>query len=247
MIEGYVARNSRMVFAAALSLAVLALIPGGAQALKLNQCGDPSDLSAEMKREGETTGKPFSFVATMESLAVDSQGKTAPLAQFIAANSDNSRFYILTGNVPLNAPNGRFCVTLVGRDLEINDYRLDRPARLINNYTFADDEARAQCHAIIENVGKVLCENRDRMLERANDLHAQRLALQGILLSETGADTSLLTVIAVPADEQRALPEDRNRYATLVSADEGATTILESGFKFSFTAPVLERLDEAQD
>lgn len=227
---------------ASLAVTVLAATSwnsGQAQALELNQQGTPAELSEELRQEGDATGKPFAFIATMERIAVNSDGETAPLAQFIAANSDNSVFYILTGNVPLNTPNGVFTVTSIGHNLEINDYRQDRPPRLINNYTFNDDEARAQCRAITENIGQLICENRDRMLERANELDGQRLALQGILQSETGQDIGLFTIVATPEGEQN--------YANLTSADRGATTVIESGKKFSFEPNVIAQLEQMQD
>ena len=218
-----------------VSLVGLVWASGAAYALERGQCASPQELSAELREEGGEDN-PFSFVATMESIAFDSDaGHSVGLAQFVAASHDLSRFYILTGNVPLGQPAERFCITAVGNDLEINDYRQDRAPRLSNRYSFDDDRAKQQCQAIIKNTGNVNCENRDRFLERMDSLYDQRVALQGILLSQTGDPSGLFTIAAAQDAEKN--------YVFIITADEGATMVLSAGTGFSFQSGVIEQLE----
>lgn len=231
------AKRRRMFFATAVVLAVMSGNPGGAQALERGQCASPQELSAELQVEGE--GNFFSFIAAMNRTAFSAErNESINRAQFVAANTDRSRFYVLLGNAPLGSEATEFCVSHVGRDLEINDYRQDRPPE-VTRYTFNDDEALQQCETIRENLGNVLCNNRDRVLEISDEQDGLRLALQGIFLSESGQDSGLFTMIADPENDQS--------FTTLTSASRGATTVLESGTSFSLAPSIIAQLEQMQD
>ena len=160
-----------------------------------SRCASPQDLLAALESEGHR------FVAAMERLTVNvDTGETQPLAQFMTVTADGGRFYVLEANVPLGVPNGVFCITATGRDLEVNDYRQERPPQ-VTRFAFDPADAAAACELLERETEGLLCGHRDTILGNANSQNGMRLALQGTLVAENGDDFALLTVIADPIND----------------------------------------------
>lgn len=194
------------------------------------RCASPQELSVVLRSEGHQ------FVATMERFTVNTDtGETQPLAQFITATEDGSRFYFLEGNVPLEVPDGVFCITLAGRDLEVNDYRQDRPPQ-VTRFTFDPSDAALGCEYLEREAEVQTCAHRDTILRNAYDQDGMRLALQGTLLAEDGSEFALLTLIADP--------ENGQDFASLTTLEGGATTIFGSGSRFALVPEIVETFDQ---
>jgi len=187
-------------------------------------------LSAKLKAEGHK------IIASMDMIGVSLKegGKVGYAAELITATPDLKHWYAVKGDKPLGTISTRLCVAAKGRNLEINDYRKDKPPT-VTRYRFDRETALAACDEIakqfVDGAEKgIRCNEFNeglRILERDT---GGRIALQG-----ESDDGVLVTIIADP--------ENENDYRVLVTASAGATGIARSGVRFGFSPWVQSVLD----
>lgn len=164
-----------------LIVAVAALQgPAAAFALDAGYCAAPAEMMSTLQADA---GGDVYTLAMMNVHGADLETEgTIKTAQVIMSNSDFSKGYVVRGNAPLGEPSSELCLSLKIRDLEVNDYRLDREPT-VTSYTFNNEAAEAQCETVEANVGKdIVCGERSRGLEAFEEAEngGQRLAFQGI-------------------------------------------------------------------
>lgn len=179
------------------------------------------------------------LVASMNRFIVDTDtGEILRLSQLISASNRGSEFYFIEADVALGEPPGQFCITYRGRNLEVNDYRQDRPPR-VTGHTFNQADASAACEALERETEGLLCGHRDLMLANARRFNGERLALQGNLVDENGDERAVVTLIADPENEQY--------FTILATFQSGATTVIGGGNRFEFAPQIIEFFDQRQD
>ncbi len=222
-------RSAFMAVAIAIpALGMTALTTSDAQAVEAGFCAAPQEMMTKLQQD---VGGDVYTLATMNwrGVDVDTNDSDVRRAQVVMSSGDFSQWYVIRGNAPLGEASTELCISLAGRDLEVNDYRVDRDPT-VTRYTFNAEAAREQCEAIEAGIGSnVACGERSAALEGFAEDHngGQHLAFQGIETLESGDDGVLWSLIADPDDAD---------FRTLGSLDQGATIVGGSGDGFSITA-----------
>ncbi|MCG8542891.1 MAG: hypothetical protein MJE12_01650 [Alphaproteobacteria bacterium] len=216
-----------MTLAAVLAVATLHVET--ARALEPGQCGTPKAVNSHLKAEGHSP------VGAMNRSVVNVKTESRQLvAQFVTATQDLSRWYVIRGDAPLGKPSGRFCVSLKGRDLEIKDYRKNRPPT-VSAFDFKREEALAQCDEVSKRIrGGVACQFRDHVLAGFERRLGERLVFQGTRVNHSGSESGIFTIVADPQEGDAR---------TLATLDRGATTVIGRSEDFQLSPSVVEKLD----
>lgn len=202
-------------------------------------CAAPQEMMSTLQADA---GGDVHTLATMNKHVIDldrSREHVVGIAQVVMSNRDFSKAYVVKGDAPLGEPSSELCLSLKIRDLEVNDYRIDREPT-VTRYTFNTEAAIEQCETIEANLGgNVVCGERShalRVLEQEEN-GGQRLAFQGIETRANGNDGVLWTLIADPVEGD---------FRTLGSQDQGATIVGSSGGNFQITATLDAYFDQSR-
>lgn len=220
-------RFSRII----LGIFLFVSLTASANALEIGYCDTPEGLSTKLADEGHRTFATMDRVGI--SLTMASDDKTAYAANLITAKPDLSSWYMIRGDRPLAERSTRMCISAAGRNLEVNDYRLDRPPT-VTTYQFDADKALLECNEVAKNFYRgeedgIGCNSYNEVITRFKSNLNHRIALQGISLQNT-----LMTIVTDPQN---------TRFRMLATAQAGATGISLRGDKFTFSNWVLEILD----
>lgn len=191
-------------------------------------CAAPAEMMSTLQADA---GGDVHTLAMMNKheVDVDTNDPNVKTAQVVMSNSDFSKGYIIKGNAPLGQSSSQLCVSATIRDMEVNDFRIDREPT-VARYTFNTEAAIEQYETIETNVGgNVACGERSHALSvfEQDENGSQRLAFQGIETRADGEDGVLWTLIADPTEGD---------FRTLGSLDKGATIVGGRGSNFQITA-----------
>lgn len=223
-------------------LAILAAslaAPAQARLLGPKDCGTRQQVAADLVKEGHK------LVAGMESLLVDPRThRQGYVAIMLTANADRSAWYLIRGDRPFGALSTQYCVTAMGRSLEIfatgsgssDSVTGENPVPAAAFKGFDRAKAEKECADLNRaSYAPPECAFYDNVIERMEDVFAARPALQGQLTSRRGADRGVMTIVVDRGNERG--------YHQLRSTVHGATGILGFGQNFFLAPEVLEALE----
>lgn len=221
----------------ALLIPLLFLIAAPAHALDVGHCDTPEKMSAALKAEGHK------IVARMERVGVSlelnratGKNKVARAATLLTAKPDMTRWYLVRSFAPLGARSDKMCISMAGRNLEINDYRRNGTPT-VTAYEFDPDKALAECERLSDKVGN--CSDRAEFLQRLESRFAERIAVQGVT-----DKAGLMTLVADPGHDGREDVSGEQDFRILTTTGTGATAIALGGGKFSFSSWITGVLDQ---
>ena len=165
----------------------------------------------------------------MERLGVNVDTKAVVHnGDLITATPDLKKWYLVGTDAPLGQRSKKMCISSAGINLEINDYRRNgKPT--VTVYSFDESKALAHCKSMADWAKN--CAPLSEMITRMQSRFSERIALQGV------TDKKNLFVLV-------ANPSNKNDHRTLSTAASGATIIVRSGEKFSFSKWILSVLDK---
>lgn len=197
-------------------------------------CTSPSEMTTLLSDEGHK------IIATMDRHGYDVEKEEwGFIAVLVTATPDLEGWYFVSGNEPLGTTSTEFCITIAGKNLELNDYRNDAvPA--VSKYNFDPDAAQKGCERMQEAfINGVACGEHYVVVEDYKRQFNERVALQGESIGGV-----LVTIVANPdPTTDGEFLTDRN-YHSLATTSEGAVTIAGSGEHFEFADLVLTAFDQ---
>ena len=148
-------------------------------------------------------------------------------ANLLTAKPDMTRWYLVGSDGPLGKRSDRMCVSMAGRNLEINDHRKDRQPT-VRAFLFEQAKALAECKRISHAVRN--CSDHAEFLERMRKRFDERIAVQGIT-----DKNGLMTIVANPGVRRTGGVLGDKNFRLLSTTRTGATAISLSGGKFNFS------------
>ena len=221
------------VLARIASLPVLILVLATpAFGLEEGFCAPPADMTELLR------GEEHNIIATMDRHGYDvGSEEWGFIAVLVTTSPDLTSWYFVSGNKPLGTESTEFCITIAGKNLELNDHRQDRPPT-VKKYRFDAAAAKAGCEKMQDAfLNGVACGEHYTVIEDYGRQFKERIALQGESVGGV-----LVTFVANPdPTTDGAFLTDKN-YHTLATTSEGSVTIAGSGERFEFSELVLSAL-----
>lgn len=201
-----------------------------ALALEPGYCAPPNVVQQQLQEEGLIP------LAAMNRLQANVEKQDSELvAQFIMSTSDFSRWIVIKADEPIGTRASEICVSLQGRDLEVNDNRREELLPGVAEYTFDVEQAQAQCDRINSRVeGSTACNERNIALNYFDTELGEKLAFQGIQVGVDGQDGGIWTLVADPVEQD---------FRTLATFNQGATIVSGRGDDFAYAPALIDHLD----
>lgn len=202
------------------------------QELQVGQCGTPQAVVSHLKAEGH------GFVANMNAELIDKkQNKWVYLEQLYTATPDGAHWYQFQGNAS-KGQSTRLCVIRKGTDFQINDNHDNTNPPTVKAISYDRKDALKLCVSLWKKYGTgLVCNDLNTMLDGLQKKLKQNVMFQGHVIMKNGDTSTMITVIADPANQ--------NDYSILsTNIKTGATLIAESGREAQFSPRVLAEIQK---